>query len=398
MPRGFLGVGVLALVLFVGCSDSGPDGTPPGQVQDLSLIAADETTATVTWTAPGNNGTEGRATEYDLRSWLPEGSWDAGTRAPTLTPKTPGQVETTRVGGLTPDLIYSLALETLDEAGNRSIRSNAVEVETGDPAPPSQITDLRLSNPWPHAVTLVFTAPGDDGDQGRVESYEVRMAPVEITETTWESAEVVEVDQEPKEAGFVESIRVTDLVPETQYHFAVRGRDNAGKLGPVSNDFGETLPADTYPPNQITNLTVKEIGITTVILSWTAPGNDRGESLVPGYNLRYALAEITEATWDQAVPVPGPEPKNPGETESWEVTGLPGHKTIWFAVRTTDEAGNESELSPSPSALVPDFPKTWEVRVDGTGDAPTIQAAVDSCERRSNNAVGAGPIVRHRVM
>jgi len=189
---------------------------------------------------------------------------------------------------------------------------------------------------------------------------------------------MVPVDFEPGVAGRIQSIRITDLEPESRWHFAVRGRDNVAKLGPVSNDAVEALPADSYPPSRITDLSVVEIGLRTVTLQWTAPGNDHGESRVPSYDLRYALGEITDANWERAVRLPSPKPQAPGEQETWEASGLPGHKTLWFAVSTTDEAGNQSDLSPSQSALVPDVPRVWAVLLNGTGDAPTIQAAVDS--------------------
>ena len=62
------GLGLLLVWSLAACSSSSPDGTPPGRVETLAAVSATETTATLTWTAPGDNGFQGRATAYDLRT------------------------------------------------------------------------------------------------------------------------------------------------------------------------------------------------------------------------------------------------------------------------------------------------------------------------------------------
>ena len=53
--------GVLACLGLVphGCSSEAPDTTPPAQVTDLRVEAFTETTAVLTWTAPGDDGDRG---------------------------------------------------------------------------------------------------------------------------------------------------------------------------------------------------------------------------------------------------------------------------------------------------------------------------------------------------
>ena len=71
--------------LLPGCGKDkspGPDTTPPAAVTDLALLRTTETSVTVTWTAPGDDGDKGRATSYDLRyslSALPA-AWDSADR------------------------------------------------------------------------------------------------------------------------------------------------------------------------------------------------------------------------------------------------------------------------------------------------------------------------------
>lgn len=101
-----------------------------------SAFAADvtPTSITVTWTAPGDNGTEGVASEYDIRySTIPIGTanWDniqqaAGEPAP----KPCGSIETFTINDLVPDTWYFIAIITADEANNWSGLSNIIAVKT----------------------------------------------------------------------------------------------------------------------------------------------------------------------------------------------------------------------------------------------------------------------------
>ena len=71
---------------------------------------------------------------------------------------------------------------------------------------------------------------------------------------------------------------------------------------------------------------------------------------------------------------PGP----PGTRESADLVELPGAATVSFAVRAVDAAGNPASLSNPASAYVAGPGRTWAVNAAGTGDAPTVQAAIDS--------------------
>ncbi len=360
----------------------GPDAVPPGAIQDLTVVSATESGVTLTWTAPGDDGDKGRAAAYDLRyslDPLPAG-WDSATVVPGLAaPGLAGRADTAQVTDLVFGLTYFFALRTLDDAGNASGLSNVVEVETGDTEPPGQVTDLGVATIEPHAVSLRFTAPGDDGDQGTATAYELRYAAVPVTEATWEAAAPVPDLPTPHPAGTAETARATGLTPETTYHFALRARDNVGLLGPVSNDVVAALPADTVPPGAVADLQAVSDTAYQATLTWTAPGNDGSEGRAARYAVRYAGEAITAATWEAAVPVAVTlSPKEAGEKESVIVTGLPGRQMLWFSVRAEDEAGNEAPVSNPSEVYVRGKPRTWLVRVDGTGDAPTVQAGIDS--------------------
>jgi hypothetical protein len=84
----------------------------------------------------------------------------------------------------------------------------------------------------------------------------------------------------------------------------------------------------------------------SVILEWTAPGDDGQIGLARAYMIRYSTEPITGANFDRATAVQRvPRPGAPGSRESFTVDGLVPDTRYYFALRTLDEAGNRSVLS-----------------------------------------------------
>ena len=161
-------------------------------------------------------------------------------------------------------------------------------------------------------------------------------------------------------------------------YYALRAVDDAGNAGGVSNSVEVSLPEDTVPPGTILNLRVLTLEPYEAILLWKAPGNDGEESRVTGYEIRYSREYLTEETWDTGLLLPEPPaPMEPGQLQRYRAEGLPRGAELWFGVRAKDEAGNRGDISNvMPGQILPRG--IWEVREDGTGDAPFIQAAIDS--------------------
>lgn len=120
-----------ALVLFGHTDDEPPpeeDTTQPGAVVDLETGATTSSTVALTWTAPGDDGDIGTATEYDVRyaTWeITSGTFTYATRATgEPPPQEAGETETFTVTGLNAGTLYYFALRTSDEAYNRSGLSN----------------------------------------------------------------------------------------------------------------------------------------------------------------------------------------------------------------------------------------------------------------------------------
>ncbi|HEQ98413.1 MAG TPA: hypothetical protein ENO22_03620 [candidate division Zixibacteria bacterium] len=87
-------------------------------------------------------------------------------------------------------------------------------------------------------------------------------------------------------------------------------------------------------------------GLTSITLTWTAPGDDGNVGQAAQYDVRYSVSPITEQTWNSATQADGePAPAPAGDPESFTVDGLEANTTYYFAIKTADEAGNWSGLS-----------------------------------------------------
>ncbi len=120
---------------------SPPDTIPPATITDLTVVKARPVSIAISWTAPGDDGTAGKALNYEIRySKVPitELTWDAAVPAINAPdPEMAGTLQSMIVIGLVPETSYYLAIRTTDEQRNISPLSNIVL---------SQTTELVLSS------------------------------------------------------------------------------------------------------------------------------------------------------------------------------------------------------------------------------------------------------------
>ena len=110
------------------------DHQKPAAVADVTVAATDFRSATLTWTATGDDGATGRAGFYDIRystAPITNSTWDAAVRALAEPgPRASGTGESFIVSGLDPDTTYYFALRVRDDMGNQSAISNAASTVT----------------------------------------------------------------------------------------------------------------------------------------------------------------------------------------------------------------------------------------------------------------------------
>jgi dipeptidyl aminopeptidase/acylaminoacyl peptidase len=213
-----------------------------------------------------------------------------------------------------------------------------------DATPPARVEDLAFQVSTDNSITLSWTAPGDDGDEGQATQYEIRYSTNLLSEASWDSATIVASPPVPKPAGQAESFAVSGLADGTWY-LGLKAADEVPNWSAMSNIVSATL-ADTIPPATVTDLAAVFASTATVDLSWTAPGDDGDEGMASAYDLRYALSAITEESWDDALQVQDvAAPDAAGSPESFSVTDLELGTQYFFAIKAVDESLNWSELS-----------------------------------------------------
>jgi hypothetical protein len=128
-----------------------PDVIRPAALA-ISVSALTDTTATLAWTATGDDSLTGTATTYDVRwSTAPItaanfASANAATGEPA--PGAPGAAQSFTVTGLSRQVAYYFAAKVADEAGNWSAMSNVPSATTPDTKSPAAISDLVVGLTW----------------------------------------------------------------------------------------------------------------------------------------------------------------------------------------------------------------------------------------------------------
>ncbi len=128
----------------------------------------------------------------------------------------------------------------------------------------------------------------------------------------------------------------------------------------------------------------------SIVLGWTAPGDDGTVGRASNYELRYSETPVSSDTvswWNSTAVSAGtlPPPQTAGSRETFTVAGLDSVSTYYFIIRTADEVPNWSGFSnvsarstgPGSSTLVPpsgfaaqivagDVRLTWNVVTTGS--------------------------------
>lgn len=112
-----------------------------------------------------------------------------------------------------------------------------------------------------------------------------------------------------------------------------------------------TAPSDTTAPGQITDLTVTATGQSRVNLRWTDTGDDGASGTATSIQIRRSSSPIVTTTdWANATVVtPATNPLASGTVRTYQVKNLAPGTTYYFAIRATDDAGNQGAVSNSPA-------------------------------------------------
>lgn len=132
-----------------------------------------------------------------------------------------------------------------------------------DSVPPTQVTDLVVSEAGSNHLKLTWTSPFDASPGGAV-SYDIRYAtsgPI-LDTISFLNAQIVQNPPKPDSAGRMQSLTIKNLSFNTTYYFAIRSKDVWGNWSLVSNSAsGTTLhkPTISVLPDSITQIKPKNI-------------------------------------------------------------------------------------------------------------------------------------------
>ncbi len=325
--------------------------TPPSAIANLAAGSPTLSSISLYWSAPGDDGNVGTATQYDIRyatSTITEANWNNATQiANEPTPLVAGTSQNYTVTGLSQSTTYYFAIKTRDEVPNWSALSNiASAATTTESTSPSAIADLTLDQITATGVRLQWHAPGDDGTVGTAAQYDVRYATVPITLANWNQATQATGEPAPLLAGTSQNFTVTGLTPDTRYYFAIRTADEVPNLSGLSN-VPDATTLDNVAPSNIMDLSALpgdnggEITIT-----WTAPGDNGSQGTASYYLILYSNDTITSSNWEEAdYCVSPPSPLPAGQSQSHTLCDLTPGTEYCVAVKAYDEALNGSNLS-----------------------------------------------------
>jgi hypothetical protein len=232
-----------------------PDTTPPAAIIDLAVTAASDSSIALAWTAPGDDADSGTAEAYDLRyspTPIDDGSFAGAAPATAPDPMPAGAGQAWTVEGLESGTTYYFAIKARDEVMNWSSISNVAEGMTSvppDTIPPGAVGDLAVVAREDTALTLAWSAPGDDDFDGTASEYDLRYSTAPLTPSNFDSATQVVGVPSPGTAGTPQSTEVGGLTPGTTYYFSLRTADEVPQWSILSNVVSEVTtvtPSATF--------------------------------------------------------------------------------------------------------------------------------------------------------
>ncbi|MBL92101.1 MAG: hypothetical protein CMH56_09880, partial [Myxococcales bacterium] len=339
--------GLMGQVSNIACADTGWQA--PAAVDNLTVGEIELTTINLAWTASGDNGDAGTAAVTHLRyatTPITEETWaDATPHTGLGTPAGAGTPESAVVANLQGATSYYFAMKIEDDKGLLSPLSNVVTGHTEDTVPPGAIDDLVAArSSISGTIQLTWTAAGENDFDGIPASLDIRYAATSADAFDWASATVVENPPGVGMGGLPSSAYLSSLALETEHCFAIKTTDTVGNISDISNV--ACVATHESPPAAVTDLTVTALSGDSVRLSWSAPGASENEGQASSYEIRYQDSTLNDGNWAQANVVTGPPvPSESGQTDEVSIAGLQTDTVYFFAIKSTDDRGNVSEIS-----------------------------------------------------
>ncbi|MFH1958039.1 MAG: FG-GAP-like repeat-containing protein [bacterium] len=237
-------------------------------------------------------------------------------------------------------------------------------VKWGGTLPPNAISNLTaLTGDIEGEIKLSWTAPGDDGTAGNLDSYPegkyiVKYATFQITSANFYDSNISTFSQSgsPENSKNDEGPHtITGFTPGTTYYFAIKAQDDIPNTASWSTDGVNAKNSawaqwDVTEPGAITGFTA--VQAEQIYLQWTAPGDDGYSGNLDGvFEIKYS----SDSLMNQTATITLSTSCSQGANISYMVTGLIPRTTYYFTIRTADERNNWSVTKGTPSAVSGSF-------------------------------------------
>ena len=239
----------------------------------------------------------------------------------------------------------------------RYVRVRATDLATSFGAYYAIVSEVRVYSAVSETgrVQLTWVAPGDDGNTGTADRYELFMSSQPFDGQTIGAASLYGNPPTPLAAGTLQSMVADQLPGEQRHWFGLRAVDEAGNVGPLAGAVEAVTSA--VPPSPVDDLSARASGPGAIELSWTAPGDDGLQGAASRYEIRYAPWSLTSRSFPLgSVVASPPTPLSAGGRHSQIVTGLDAGTRYRFALVSYDDAQTVSYLSNVAQAVTADAP------------------------------------------
>jgi len=319
----------------------------PGNISNFSAVSDTLGKLEIQFIAPGDDDTLGLAYRYeltlkDLNNQMIQTDFEVPL------PHIAGYEENWIINELPPDELITVNLQAFDEVNqfSETISSDVlIQGEYIDEISPAAITDL-ISNSFEDSLELIWSAVGDDGLEGTVDHYEIRYNESEINDSNWDSVTEFSQNIIPSQPGFLEHFSITDLPQQINYFFTIKAFDEEDNPSEISNNTTASIIGDIVSPADINDLTISSVSSNSILINWTAVGDDNYEGSADSYIIKIHTENIDESNWQN---IPEIEqsliPEISGTLESFLITDLESVTTYYAAVKVVDDAENISLLS-----------------------------------------------------
>lgn len=203
--------------------------------------------------------------------------------------------------------------------------------------------------------------------------YDFRYSTTQInTDADWNNARRITGEPTPVEGA--QTMKIRGLNNNTTYYFALAITDSNYKSDISTTNAAKTLTtalADNTAPDAVTDLLASagSPATTSIILTWTATGDDGAVGFAARYIIKQSTSPITDANFNAAATVfNNLVPKASGQAESFTISKLNPHTRYYFAIKAQDEVPNTSSISVFPDIETANFLPRVDNITPVTGD------------------------------